>query len=156
MPVEGVSMTQADCQRPVEGVIRAFVCKGVHAQMLLFFFFSSRRRHTRFDCDWSSDVCSSDLGPYTFSIAAGALPTGLILNGSTGAITGTPSNPGTANFTVGAVDSVGNTGSQPYVVKIAGVVSNNVSLPVISTSYDPTPSPGLAGRFTINTTLTNN
>src|SRR5256886_3812862 len=28
----------------------------------LFFFFSSRRRHTRFDCDWSSDVCSSDLG----------------------------------------------------------------------------------------------
>src|SRR2546427_8516093 len=28
---------------------------------LCFFFFSSRRRHTRFDCDWSSDVCSSDL-----------------------------------------------------------------------------------------------
>src|SRR6266478_7547819 len=27
----------------------------------LAFFFSSRRRHTRFDCDWSSDVCSSDL-----------------------------------------------------------------------------------------------
>src|SRR5260370_23140109 len=25
------------------------------------FFFSSRRRHTRFKCDWSSDVCSSDL-----------------------------------------------------------------------------------------------
>src|SRR5256886_9240033 len=24
------------------------------------FFFSSRRRHTRFHCDWSSDVCSSD------------------------------------------------------------------------------------------------
>src|SRR5256886_1944936 len=31
------------------------------AVMLLLFFFSSRRRHTRFDCDWSSDVCSSDL-----------------------------------------------------------------------------------------------
>src|SRR2546430_3385501 len=29
--------------------------------IILFFFFSSRRRHTRFDCDWSSDVCSSDL-----------------------------------------------------------------------------------------------
>src|SRR2546427_10779489 len=29
--------------------------------ILLVFFFSSRRRHTRFDCDWSSDVCSSDL-----------------------------------------------------------------------------------------------
>src|SRR5688572_22492515 len=30
---------------------------------LVCFFFSSRRRHTRFDCDWSSDVCSSDLCP---------------------------------------------------------------------------------------------
>src|SRR2546430_17049559 len=29
--------------------------------VLFFFFFSSRRRHTRFDCDWSSDVCSSDM-----------------------------------------------------------------------------------------------
>src|SRR5689334_3101878 len=26
----------------------------------LYFFFSSRRRHTRWNCDWSSDVCSSD------------------------------------------------------------------------------------------------
>src|SRR2546430_3600181 len=31
------------------------------------FFFSSRRRHTRFDCDWSSDVCSSDLFKHTCS-----------------------------------------------------------------------------------------
>jgi len=29
--------------------------------LYLYFFFSSRRRHTRFKCDWSSDVCSSDL-----------------------------------------------------------------------------------------------
>src|SRR5260370_9315562 len=29
--------------------------------LFCFFFFSSRRRHTRFKCDWSSDVCSSDL-----------------------------------------------------------------------------------------------
>src|SRR5436190_10703903 len=28
---------------------------------IFFFFFSSRRRHTRSLCDWSSDVCSSDL-----------------------------------------------------------------------------------------------
>src|SRR6185312_11152979 len=30
--------------------------------IFFFFFFSSRRRHTRSDRDWSSDVCSSDLG----------------------------------------------------------------------------------------------
>src|SRR5260370_14767770 len=35
----------------------SYVCR----TSLLFFFFSSRRRHTRFKCDWSSDVCSSDL-----------------------------------------------------------------------------------------------
>src|SRR5260221_7988134 len=29
--------------------------------MCAYFFFSSRRRHTRSLCDWSSDVCSSDL-----------------------------------------------------------------------------------------------
>src|SRR5690242_20271519 len=41
------------------------------AYSYLFFFFSSRRRHTRLTCDWSSDVCSSDLddvdhGPRAF------------------------------------------------------------------------------------------
>src|SRR5689334_23521994 len=34
--------------------------KSIHS---LSFFFSSRRRHTIWNCDWSSDVCSSDLVP---------------------------------------------------------------------------------------------
>src|SRR5256886_2919495 len=42
----------------------------------LFFFFSSRRRHTRFDCDWSSDVCSSDLLEDT--LRAGRVPVNII------------------------------------------------------------------------------
>src|SRR5256886_12944206 len=29
--------------------------------LIFFFFFSRKRRHTIFDCDWISDVCSSDL-----------------------------------------------------------------------------------------------
>src|SRR2546430_12685974 len=37
------------------------MCRCLLCSRGLFFFFSSRRRHTRFDCDWSSDVCSSDL-----------------------------------------------------------------------------------------------
>src|SRR5207253_3624900 len=32
--------------------------------IFFFFFFSSRRRHTRWPRDWSSDVCSSDLGTW--------------------------------------------------------------------------------------------
>src|SRR5439155_10556966 len=34
----------------------------VYFSYFFFFFFSSRRRHTRWPRDWSSDVCSSDLG----------------------------------------------------------------------------------------------
>src|SRR2546430_4448190 len=42
---------------------------------MYLFFFSSRRRHTRFDCDWSSDVCSSDLDvlAITFIFGGGTL-----------------------------------------------------------------------------------
>src|SRR2546427_2302247 len=41
------------------GVVVVFLLLG--GVLWCSFFFSSRRRHTRFDCDWSSDVCSSDL-----------------------------------------------------------------------------------------------
>src|SRR5260370_28556335 len=37
------------------------IVKALYKIVFFFFFFSSRRRHTRFKCDWSSDVCSSDL-----------------------------------------------------------------------------------------------
>src|SRR2546430_2946100 len=39
------------------------------SRYIFCFFFSSRRRHTRFDCDWSSDVCSSDLHSFGGLIA---------------------------------------------------------------------------------------
>src|SRR5689334_23546006 len=42
--------------------------------LFFFFFFSSRRRHTRWNCDWSSDVCSSDLG---VTLSGALTPTGL-------------------------------------------------------------------------------
>src|SRR5260370_3471433 len=43
-----------------------------------FFFFSSRRRHTRFKCDWSSDVCSSDLGQQIVRLWLSLLPAGIL------------------------------------------------------------------------------
>src|SRR5256886_8465994 len=43
------------------GTHRMLEWAGRRVGLSLVFFFSSRRRHTRFDCDWSSDVCSSDL-----------------------------------------------------------------------------------------------
>src|SRR6266480_6354923 len=47
---------------------------------VFFFFFSSRRRHTRLTCDWSSDVCSSDLTPFHHGIEAGAGPQSLCVS----------------------------------------------------------------------------
>src|SRR3712207_4877810 len=42
-------------------------------KILSFFFFSSRRRHTRYWRDWSSDVCSSDLGETVLNKRAWAI-----------------------------------------------------------------------------------
>src|SRR5206468_7076408 len=46
--------------------------------VFFFFFFSSRRRHTRSDRDWSSDVCSSDLGLALVSAAIALLCVGAL------------------------------------------------------------------------------
>src|SRR2546430_6650662 len=52
-----------------DSLLRGVIEKAYEIRVMLvnpvgkaLFFFSSRRRHTIFDCDWSSDVCSSDLG----------------------------------------------------------------------------------------------
>src|SRR5260370_2372300 len=50
------------------------------SERCVFFFFSSRRRHTRFKCDWSSDVCSSDPPePFWFDGADGAKVQGMLV-----------------------------------------------------------------------------
>src|SRR5437588_9420055 len=45
---------------------------------LFFFFFSSRRRHTRSLCDWSSDVCSSDLALPVFAKRSSRVRIGIL------------------------------------------------------------------------------
>src|SRR5579862_152360 len=47
--------------------------------MFFCFFFSSRRRHTRWNCDWSSDVCSSDLEPMALHLPRPADQRDLVL-----------------------------------------------------------------------------
>ena len=60
---------------------------------------------------------------FTYAVTAGALPGGLSLNTSSGAITGTPNAAGSYNFTITATDNGSNTGSQAYSMTInPGVV----------------------------------
>lgn len=57
-------------------------------------------------------AASGGTAPYSYAVTAGALPGGLTLNTSTGAISGTPTAHGTFSFTVTATDS--STGTGPY------------------------------------------
>jgi hypothetical protein len=65
-------------------------------------------------------TASGGTAPYVFSLSSGTLPTGLILNGASGAITGTPTTAGTFTFTISARDVNGCSGSRLYEITIAG------------------------------------
>jgi hypothetical protein len=84
---------------------------------------------------YSSAVIASGGTPaLTWTVASGALPAGLFLSGTTGAITGTPTSFGTTTFTVSVTDSAkprNNVVSQTYSLTIAP------RLPVITTTLLP-------------------
>src|SRR3712207_9090708 len=62
---------------------------------VILFFFSSRRRHTRYWRDWSSDVCSSDLGELPLRGGRGGAGGGHIKE-SNRALRGSPCSPRSA------------------------------------------------------------
>lgn len=57
-------------------------------------------------------------GPYVWSIAAGALPPGLLLDPATGLISGTPTKRGVWSFTVSATDSAAQPSSATQPLSI--------------------------------------
>ena len=74
--------------------------------------------------------------PYTFSVASGSLPSGLSLNSSTGAVSGTPTTSGTFSFSIQAADS----SSTP----LSGSASDSIQIAAAST---PTSPASVAGSF---------
>ncbi len=77
--------------------------------------------------------------PYTWSISKGSLPSPLVLNSSTGAITGTPAAAATASFTVTVTDSASNTATQNLTLTI-------VTPPVITTT-SPLPNATVGSAY---------
>jgi large repetitive protein len=72
---------------------------------------------------------SGGTAPYSYSVSAGALPTGLSLDSSTGAIFGTPTASGSFSFTLTATDANGAAGSASYMLAVAPAVSNFLFTP---------------------------
>jgi signal transduction histidine kinase/sugar lactone lactonase YvrE len=69
---------------------------------------------------YSSTINTEDQsGSVSFGTTTGALPPGLSLDGGTGAITGTPTTPGTYTFTIQATDETGATASQSYSLRVS-------------------------------------
>jgi len=82
--------------------------------------------------------------PVTWTISVGALPAGLTLNASTGAITGSPTTAGTTTFTVKATDSTiptAQTATKQLSIQVNSVLSiTTASLPngIVGTAYSAT------------------
>jgi hypothetical protein len=66
--------------------------------------------------------------PYTWSVQTGSLPTGLSLNSSTGAITGTPSATGTSSFTAKVTDYVTASATKALSITIVAADANYQSV----------------------------
>lgn len=77
---------------------------------------------------------------YEWSITAGSLPGGLVLNAGSGVISGTPTTNATYSFTVRAKDATGRTGSQDLSIAVdaaAPVIASASNLPAarVGSSY---------------------
>jgi hypothetical protein len=86
-------------------------------------------------------------GALTWSISAGALPQGLLLD-QTGKVSGTPTTACSCSFTIKVVDSLGNTGTQAFTMSVLIFVSDS-AVPTINTTL-----PGAtAGVAYVGTTI---
>ncbi|HJR72113.1 MAG TPA: autotransporter domain-containing protein, partial [Luteimonas sp.] len=103
--------------------------------------------NTAYSQSLSASSANGGTAPYTFSLASGALPSGLALS-SAGALSGTPTTAGSNTFEVQATSSNGFSGSRSYTVTVAklaqsiGAFAANPAAPVFA--------PG--GTFTVSAT----
>ncbi|PIF29581.1 putative secreted protein (IPTL-CTERM system target) [Acidovorax sp. 56] len=86
---------------------------------------------------------SGGTAPYAYTVASGALPPGLTLS-TNGVISGTPTTPGSFNFTIQATDS--STGSGPYVQN-SGSLTMSISAPTITVAPATVPAAAVGTAY---------
>ncbi len=104
-------------------------------------------------------VASGGAQPYAWSIASGTLPDGLTLS-EQGVLSGVPTGPVDATFTVRVEDAVGATASRQYDLSISGGECEDYTIPAaVGTIYDildtEEPLPPEGNELHICNTITN-
>ncbi|MGB7862559.1 MAG: putative Ig domain-containing protein, partial [Candidatus Sulfotelmatobacter sp.] len=79
--------------------------------------------------------------PYSFSTASGQLPGGVVLGGSTGTISGTPTASGSFSFAVSVTDSKGDSKEQALQMTVGSAAAANPPASNPPTSSTPTTNP---------------
>jgi hypothetical protein len=79
--------------------------------------------------------------PYSFSTASGQLPAGVVLGGSTGTISGTPTASGSFSFEVSVTDSKGDSKEQGLQMTVASAAAANPPSPSPPSPNPPTTNP---------------
>jgi len=113
---------------------------------------TSRRLRGTVDVAYSRTLAATGgVTPYSWAVVSGSLPAGLGLNASTGEISGTPTTPGTANFTVEVSDSDSPASTDQQALSIT--ISDAGPLDLISPNGGEVWEPGTTHEITWNTTI---
>ena len=96
---------------------------------------------------YSATVTATGTEPITFSVSSGALPAGIILNETTGVLSGMPTAAGSSTFTIKATNPYG-AASQTTTVLIASA-SVAGSAPTITSANPPAGTVGLPYSATV-------
>ena len=99
---------------------------------------------------YSETVTATGTGPITFTVSSGDLPGGLVLDSSTGVVSGTPTSAGSVTFTLTATNSAGADSKAYAIVTTAVAITKTAAAaPVLpSTGFDVLPW-GVGGVLTL-------
>ncbi|MHB8754244.1 MAG: Ig domain-containing protein [Candidatus Acidiferrales bacterium] len=129
-----VSLLVKDSSSPLQTVTRNFtlsVAAAAQSLQITTANLPSGQQQTAYQANLSS---SGGTAPYTWSIKSGALPVGLILSGTSGAISGTPSQSGISSFTAGVSDAAGHAAQQSLSIQVNPKSGTPSSLAITTSS----------------------